>query len=313
MTANATALRNRLISRARFRNLLVFVKTAELGSLRLAAEAAAMAQPSASQSLSELESLLQCKLFLRHSRGMALTAVGRALLPLARRLLDLVDESADRVAALQGSSSGMVRVGAIAAAVHGILLKALPSFSQKNSDVVVHLEEMDGKRQLALIADAEVDLCLCRHPGTLPAGWSYEPLVSDRFTIVCGPRHPHSGGRLIPLDQLAAETWLTVPVPLAARRALDQLFESAPQFPKMHGVVGSVPALITELLKAERLLALMPRRLVQREIETGELAEISIPIDLPLLEIGMMLPGAKPDPALQKLSAFLRKFTAAGR
>ena len=47
-----------------------------------------MAQPSASQSLAELESLLQTPLFLRHSRGMSLTAAGRALLPLARRLLD---------------------------------------------------------------------------------------------------------------------------------------------------------------------------------------------------------------------------------
>ena len=309
MTANGTALRNRLISRARLRNIQVFVKTAELGSVRLAAEAAGMAQPSASQSLAELESLLESTLFLRHSRGMTLTAVGRALLPLARRLLTVVDESADRVAALQGSASGMVRVAAIAAAVHGFLLEALPRFSRDNPDVVVHLEEMEGKRQLALIADAELDLCLCRHPGTLPEGWRFQPLAPDGFTIVCHPRHPFGRGRLIPLDQLASETWLTVPVSLAARRALDRLFENAPQFPAMHTVVTTVPALISELLKTERLLALMPRRLVLREIEAGQLAEVPLPVDLPLHDIGMLLPSAQPDPALQKLSAFLCKFS----
>ena len=308
MSANGTALRNRLISRARLRNIQVFVKTAELGSVRLAAEAAGMAQPSASQSLAELESLLESTLFLRHSRGMTLTAVGRALLPLARRLLTVVDESADRVAALQGSASGMVRVAAIAAAVHGFLLEALPRFSRDNPDVVVHLEEMEGKRQLALIADAELDLCLCRHPGTLPEGWRFQPLAPDGFTIVCHPRHPFGRGRLIPLDQLASETWLTVPVSLAARRALDRLFENAPQFPAMHTVVTTVPALISELLKTERLLALMPRRLVLREIEAGQLAEVPLPVDLPLHDIGMLLPSAQADPALQKLSAFLCKF-----
>jgi|JI10StandDraft_1071094.scaffolds.fasta_scaffold27801_5 DNA-binding transcriptional LysR family regulator len=307
MTANATALRNRLISRARLRNILVFVKTAELGSVRLAAEAAGMAQPSASQSLAELESLLQAPLFLRHSRGMSLTAAGRALLPLARRLLDAVDEGAHRVAALQGSSSGMVRIAAITAAVHGFLMEALPHFSRDNPDIVLHLEEMEGKRQLALIADAEIDICLCRHPGTLPEGWRFEPLVADRFTIVCHPGHPLCTGRPVPLDELASEIWLTVPVSMAARRALDRLFEEAPQFPRLHSVVTTVPALITELLRTERLLALMPMRLVQRAIADGRLAEVPLPIDLPLLDIGMLRPEADENFALQKLSAFLSR------
>jgi len=310
MTANATALRNRLISRARLRNILVFVKTAELGSVRLAAEAAGMAQPSASQSLAELESLLQTPLFLRHSRGMSLTAAGRALIPLARRLLDAVDEGAHRVAALQGSSSGMVRIAAITAAVHGLLMEALPRFSRDHPDVVLHLEEMEGKRQLALIGDAEIDICLCRHPGTLPEGWVFQPLVADRFVIVCDPSHPLGTGRTIPLAQLASETWLTVPVSMAARRALDRLFEDAPDFPKMYSVVTTVPALITKLLRTERLLALMPMHLVQQAIADGQLAEVPLPIDLPLLDIGMLQPAAGQNVALQRLSTFLCRFAA---
>lgn len=313
MTANATALRNRLISRARLRNILVFVKTAELGSVRLAAEAAGMAQPSASQSLAELEALLQSPLFLRHSRGMSLTAAGSALLPSARRLLDVVDDGAHQVAALQGSSSGVVRVAAIAAAVHGFLTEALPRFSREHPDVVLHLEQMEGKRQLALVADAEIDICLCRHPGTLPEGWGFEPLVADRFTIVCHPGHPLCTGRAVPLDQLASETWLTVPVSMAARRALDRLFENAPHFPALYGVVTTVPSFITKLLRTERLLALMPTRLVQCEIEAGQLSEVPMPVDLPLLDIGMLLPETQSNAALRKLSTFLPRFAARGQ
>lgn len=310
MTTNATALRNRLIARARLRNILVFVRTAELGSVRLAAEAAGMAQPSASQSLAELEALLESPLFLRHSRGMSLTDAGRALLPLARRLLDVVDEGAHRVAALQGSSSGMVRIAAIAAAVHGFLLEVLPRFSQDHPDVVLHLEETGGQRQLALIADGEIDIGICRRPETLPEGWEFQALVADRFTIVCHPSHPLGTGRPAPLDRLASETWLTVPVSMAARRALDRLLESASQFPRMHSVVTTVPAFITHLLRTEKLLALMPKRLVQREITAGQLTEIPLPMDLPLLEIGMLLPEAAANPAIQKLSSFLSRFAA---
>lgn len=310
MTGNATALRNRLISRGRFRNILVFVKTAELGSVRLAAEAVGMAQPSASQSLAELEALLQSPLFLRHSRGMSLTAVGNALLPLARRLLDVVDDGAHRVAAVQGSSSGVVRIAAIAAAVHGFLTEALPKFSQDNPEVVLHLEQMEGKRQLALIAGSEIDICICRHPGILPEGWQFQPLVADRFSIVCHPSHPFGQGHPVPLEQLASETWLTVPISMAARRALDGLFENTSNFPALYGVVTTVPSFITELLRTERLLALMPNRLVQHALESGELAEVPLPIDLPLLDIGMLTPTDEANAALGKLSAFLPRFVA---
>jgi DNA-binding transcriptional LysR family regulator len=57
----------------------------------------------------------------------------------------------------------------------------------------------------------------------------------------------------------------------------------------------------------------MPRRLVLREIEAGHLAEVPLPIDLPLNDIGMLLPTRELDPALQKLSAFLCKFAASGK
>ena len=276
--------------------------------MRLAAEAAGMTQPSASQSLAELEALLQCALFLRHSRGMSLTVAGQALLPLARRLLDVVDESAHRVAAVQGSSSGMVRIASIAAALHGFLLDALPDFCLRNPDVVFHVEEMEGKRQLALIANAEIDICLCRHPGTLPEGWVFQALVTDRFTIVCDPGHPLARGDSVTLDQLVLETWLTVPVSMAARRALDRLFEDAIELPALHNVITTVPAFITHLLRTQRLLALMPARLVHREIMTGQLAEIPLPIDLPLLDIGILLPQASVNTAAQKLSDFLSRF-----
>ena len=47
MSASATVLRNRLLSRARLRHLQVLVYVAELGSVRKAAEAIGLTQPAA--------------------------------------------------------------------------------------------------------------------------------------------------------------------------------------------------------------------------------------------------------------------------
>ena len=63
-----------------------------------------------------------------------------------------------------------------------------------------------------------------------------------------------------------------------------------------------------ELLKTEKLLALLPYRLVQQAIQVRQLAEIPLPIDLPLPGIGMLLPQALAGPALEELASFLREF-----
>ena len=43
------------------------------------------------------------------------------------------------------------------------------------------------------------------------------------------------------------------------------------------------------------------------------LTEVPLPIDLPLLDIGMLLPEAGPHPALQQLTTFLLRFAASGQ
>jgi LysR family transcriptional regulator of abg operon len=66
------------------------VAIAERGGLRAASRHLQIAQPALTRSLSELERELGAPLFERHSRGMALTAMGRAFVPRATAILNEV-------------------------------------------------------------------------------------------------------------------------------------------------------------------------------------------------------------------------------
>jgi DNA-binding transcriptional LysR family regulator len=66
------------------RSITIFVKIAELGSLRKAAEAQSMTPQAASQALAHLEQHLGVRLFHRTTRSMALTDAGRQFLEVAR-------------------------------------------------------------------------------------------------------------------------------------------------------------------------------------------------------------------------------------
>lgn len=307
MRSNATVLRNRLIGRARLRHLQLFVRVAELGSVMRAAEAVQLTQPAVTHALADLETLLDCTLFLRHSRGMRLTMAGQALLPLARQVLAAIEHGAEQVAAINNDAAGVVRVAAITAALNGLLAQALPEFSRRHGDILVLLEEVDAQQQAALVAAGDADLALCRGPDVMPEGWEFLPLMQDRFTVVCGPAHPLRRRRGVGISQLREAQWLVVPTSSISRDAFDRLFADGPQ-PQMRRIVTRAPAMLWALLVKEPLLCLLPASYSRQLVDAGLLAEVAIKQELPLEPIGMLSQPARLGDAAKILAEFLEEF-----
>lgn len=117
----ASVLYARLVAKGRLRHLQLLVAIAEFGSTKRAAEQVGLSQPAATQALADIEGLLGTALFERHARGMRLTQAGRALIPIAKSAMDALRASADTLHALQDGASGVLRVGAIPAAVTGLV------------------------------------------------------------------------------------------------------------------------------------------------------------------------------------------------
>ena len=72
------------------RNLELFIKVAEYGSITKAAKALYITQPAISNALAKLEGELGVKLFFRDKRnGLLLTEVGKQILLLSRQMEDI--------------------------------------------------------------------------------------------------------------------------------------------------------------------------------------------------------------------------------
>src|ERR1700754_3233369 len=70
-----------------------FVRAAELGQLQRAADELGVTQQAVSKRIAALERELRVRLFARTSRGVELTADGRAFLPYARTIVAGVDRA----------------------------------------------------------------------------------------------------------------------------------------------------------------------------------------------------------------------------
>ena len=94
------------------RDMLLFAKVAELGSMSAAARALFKPKASVSRAIARLESALDTPLLERSSRRIVLTQVGRVFLAHCQRIADEIGEAEAAVGELQGAVRGLLRVAA---------------------------------------------------------------------------------------------------------------------------------------------------------------------------------------------------------
>lgn len=305
-TPSAAVLRARLRGKGRVRHLQLLVQVAELGSIHKAAAAVGMSQPGATQQIAELERLLETSLFLRHAKGAGLTNAGKQLLPLAKRLLQIVDEVADEAAALTSESEGVVRVVASQSGMSALVAQAVPEFHTVASNVAVHVRESEPAAMATVVGLREADLAVLRLPKVIPEGWRFEPLLHDRLIVVAGPQHPLvRRAAAVTVDELRGEQWLALPVDSIAREAFDRLFKDSTP-PAISRVTARAPALIWAMLTRFDLLAITPATLLAQFLRSGVLAEIPLEASLPLPPVGLLLPVNSLGSAAERFAEFMR-------
>jgi len=103
-------------------NLSAFIAIAETGSFSGAGERLHLTQPAISKRIAGLEQQLDVRLFDRLGREVTLTEAGRALLPRAYQILNVLDDTRRALTNLTGEVSGRLTL----ATSHHIGLHRLP-------------------------------------------------------------------------------------------------------------------------------------------------------------------------------------------
>ena len=108
------------------RQLQYALAVAKFGSFRKAAQACAIAQPSLSAQIAQLESALGVVLFERLPRGVTVTEAGRAVLERAEQTLLAADDLVDAAERRRDPEGGTLRVGVIPTVAPYLLPEIMP-------------------------------------------------------------------------------------------------------------------------------------------------------------------------------------------
>ncbi|MBA4288392.1 MAG: LysR family transcriptional regulator [Pseudomonas sp.] len=183
--------------------LNAFIAIAELGSFSEAAERLHLTQPAVSKRIASLEQQLSVRLFDRLGREVSLTEAGRALLPRAYQILNVLDDTRRALTNLNGEICGRLTL----ATSHHIGLHRLPpllrAFTRAHPQVALDIQFLDsevayeevlhGRAELAVITLAPET----REPVHAVAVWD------DPLDFVAAPEHPLARNQAITLADVA--------------------------------------------------------------------------------------------------------------
>lgn len=307
MSTSSPALLRRFITKAKFRHMEVLLRVAELGSMRRAAEAVGMTQPSISQLIAELEELIETQLFFRHARGVEATEAAHELLPVARRILSALGDGSEMLANRLEKNSGMVRVAASEAGLSGLVHPVLPDFLRRNPRVHLTVTPVAGGDPLALVAEGACDILCIRKPEIVPKGWEFTEVKDDALITACGLTHPLANRGRVERHELGQQKWLMNRIDSVARATFEDMFaaEGWDEATRCNAILH-IPELTHLLLSTGDYLGIMPRSVAQPFLDGGTLQQLDCDMTAPLAPLGFVWSGERAGRAVNLFANHLR-------
>jgi DNA-binding transcriptional LysR family regulator len=165
------------------RLLRYFVTVAEERHFGRAAERLHIAQPPLSQQIQKLERQLGVDLIDRSRRPIELTDAGTALLGEARLALTHGDRAFAAARRAATGHLGHLHIGALQAAVDGVLSYVMRAHRRDYPDVNLELTELDTTEQVTQLVEHRLDVGFLRGPVDEPA-LTIQTLIEDPLAAV---------------------------------------------------------------------------------------------------------------------------------
>lgn len=175
----------RRAARPDFHQLETFLKVAETRSFAEAARQLGISQPAVSQTIARLEELYGGDLFERR-RGapVALTPIGRAILPKAKLLLFTVDQQMERALATAQSYSGSLTVGFYIGLAFGPLNDGIADFRLSQSEVELRIVEASPAELHRQLNERSLDIVFTAYAGEGGNGVNQQERVWEEPIVV---------------------------------------------------------------------------------------------------------------------------------
>jgi DNA-binding transcriptional LysR family regulator len=187
--------------------LETFLCVAELGSFRGAAHRLALSQPSVTNRIRRLESVLGVMLFNRTTRRVVLTDAGQRLRIRAEQTVESLRATVQELRSEAILKTGHVAIAAAASVATSVLPALIRRFILRHPNVRVSLTDGFDDSLLDRVRDGRSDLAIV-HLNTRADDLKFEALFEDEILLVAPRNHVLAKSRAATLATIAKHPFL---------------------------------------------------------------------------------------------------------
>ena len=258
----------------------IFYYVAKYRNITRAAAALGSSQPNGTRVMKLLEAQLNCRLFIRETRGISLTREGERLyshVEVAYRHLVDAQEEIGRQELMKG---GTVEIGATETALHLFLLKALYAFRTDYPTIRIRIHNAATPEIIRRLLDGRLDLAVITAPCEMPGAALYEKILDFREVLVGGNQYEALCRAPLKLKDVRKYPWVGLGRGSAAYEMYRNFFiEHKIDFePDMEVATSD---LMLPLIENNFGIGFVPKELAEPLLKEGRLVRIEIDASLP--------------------------------
>ena len=289
-------------------DLHVLMAVVQAGGMGKAAALLNTTQPAISKSIAQLEHAIGVRLLDRGSKGVELTAYGRAMLNRGHAAFDELRQGVKDIEFLADPTSGEARIGTTPPLAGGFISAVIDRLARRSPRIIFQVDEhatfggVVPEIAARALSERRVDLLIYRKSHDLPnESMSFEKLYESPYIVVTGAKNPWAKRRRIKLAELVGEMWALPPASETFGSFVMNAFRSVGLDYPRASVVALSHELRINLLRTGRYISVLPEFLFRFPTEHSFIRRL--PVELPITDepIGIItLKNRTPSPVVQR-------------
>lgn len=258
--------------------LVIFKKVAEEKSFSKAAEDLFLSQPGVSLQIRNLENEFGTKLIYRSSKHLELTPAGEILYKKAIQIINLYTKTKEEINQIQGVVTGTLRIGASYTVGEYVLPELVSQTATKYPNLNISVTIANTEQIVQNLSQNRLDMALVE--GKINnKSLIVEPFMKDRMVLIVPADHPLTMMKGVTEKELANQIWIFREAGSGTREFSDYFIKKL-NLNVRHSYVFSSNKGVKAAVVSGLGIALVSDLIVERELETGELAIIPIHQDV---------------------------------
>jgi DNA-binding transcriptional LysR family regulator len=252
--------------------LEAFLEATYWGSIRRAAEALFLSQPSLSERIKKLETEMGQPLFHRMGRGVRLTEAGKNLLPFAQQAVQALRQGREALQAMHPRTGGMLHVGSARAVGTYVLPEVIAKFHQ-HYGVDVHMRSGRSSEVLQMVLKQEVQVGVARalvHPEVQTI-----PLYDEVVVLVTHSQHPFALVGQASIYDVAKEPLILYDRDSFYFVLINRVCQEAGIIPNVLMMLDSIEA-TKQMVERGLGISFLPGSSIRREVKLGAIAHVPL-------------------------------------